>query len=188
MHTLIITAHPSQYGFTHRIAKSFYEIRKKNKNTVDILNLYAPENALDFLAFEDVKKDFPMGEEIKRFQEKIQQADEIVFIFPMWNLTEPAILKNFFDRVFTAGFAFKYTKKGAQGLLIGKTAHVFTTCDAPKIFWHVLLNPLKKIWHFGRIHFCGMKMGKFIYFDKMRIRSDKEKEKFLKKVEKIAGK
>ena len=41
-------------------------------------------------------------------QEKIILADEVIFVFPIWHVNVPAILKNFFDTVFTSGFAYRY--------------------------------------------------------------------------------
>ena len=43
-------------------------------------------------------------------QEKITTADELVFVFPIWWVNMPAILKNFFDTILTGGFAFQYVK------------------------------------------------------------------------------
>jgi NAD(P)H dehydrogenase (quinone) len=82
------------------------------------------------LHFED-KHNFDDDKNRKHFQEKITQADELVFIFPVWWGGVPGILKNFFDTNLESGFAFKYGKNGLEKLLVGKTVKVFCTCDAP---------------------------------------------------------
>jgi putative NADPH-quinone reductase len=64
-------------------------------------------NYLDFEEKADMKKSDPVRE---AFQAKIRAADELVFVFPVWHVNVPAILKNFFDNVFTGGFAYQYTK------------------------------------------------------------------------------
>lgn len=44
--------------------------------------------------------------EIQAEVEKLRRADVIVFQFPMYWLSVPAILKGWFDRVLVPGFAF----------------------------------------------------------------------------------
>lgn len=49
----------------------------------------------------------------------------------------PAILKGFIDRIFVAGFAYKYEGTLPKGLLKGKKAWVINTLDSP--LWYVAL-------------------------------------------------
>lgn len=186
MSSLIITAHPSSKGFTHQIAKEYKETIEKNNGSAVILDLYDKKNHLDFVQFEDLK-DFPKNKTIERFQTLIKNADELVFVFPMWNFTEPAILKNFYDSVFTAGFGFQFEGKMIpKRLLKGKTAKFFVTCDSPSWLFTVIGNPLKMLWRVGRMSFVGIKMKSFTLFDKMRQQSSQDKKKYLEKVKKLA--
>lgn len=190
MKILIITAHPSESGFTHKIADSYkkaLENNEHNGNEVEILDLYDTKIRQDFLNFEN-KKNIEVTSEIQFIQNKIKNADELVFVFPIWWADAPAIVKNFIDTNFNVGFAFKYTEKGPIGLLNGKTAKIFATCDGPGFYYKFPIIPLKLIWGKARLGFCGIKLQKFVIFDKMRIRTDEEKEKMLKKVTEIASK
>ena len=54
--------------------------------------------------FYDLAKEIP--EEIKKEQEKINQADSIVFIYPVFWTEAPAALTGWFQRVWTYGFAY----------------------------------------------------------------------------------
>ena len=56
---------------------------------------------------------------------ELKQADTIVLGLPMYNFGVPSQLKAWFDHVARAGVTFKYTDKGAVGLLTGKKAYVF---------------------------------------------------------------
>jgi len=56
---------------------------------------------------------------------ELKQADTIVLGLPMYNFGVPSQLKAYFDHVARAGVTFKYTDKGAVGLLTGKKAYVF---------------------------------------------------------------
>ncbi|MGE7771417.1 FMN-dependent NADH-azoreductase [Viridibacillus arvi] len=47
-------------------------------------------------------------------------ADKVVFGFPLWNLTIPAVLHTYIDYLNRAGKTFKYTPEGPVGLLSDK--------------------------------------------------------------------
>jgi FMN-dependent NADH-azoreductase len=56
---------------------------------------------------------------------ELREAGTIVIGLPMYNFGIPSQLKAYFDHVARAGVTFKYTDKGAVGLLTGKKAYVF---------------------------------------------------------------
>jgi len=56
---------------------------------------------------------------------ELQAADVIVLGLPMYNFGVPSQLKAYFDHIARAGVTFKYSDKGAVGLLTGKKAYVF---------------------------------------------------------------
>src|SRR5918999_952400 len=57
---------------------------------------------------------------------ELRRADVLVIGLPMYNFGVPSQLKAWFDHLARAGETFKYTDKGAVGLLKGKKAYVFT--------------------------------------------------------------
>jgi FMN-dependent NADH-azoreductase len=59
--------------------------------------------------------------------EELRRADVVVIGLPMYNFGVPSTLKAYFDHVARAGVTFRYTEKGAVGLLTGKKVYVFTT-------------------------------------------------------------
>jgi NAD(P)H dehydrogenase (quinone) len=183
--TLIITAHPSTKGFTHKIAQVFSE----NAKDAEILNLYT-EKPQPFLHFEDIQKISP-SRQTTSYQKKITAADHLVFIHPIWWGLPPAIMKNFCDNTFTSGFAFEY-KKGEsmpKGLLKGKKAYIFMTADAPTWMFSFLFPIPKKFWShslFGALPFCGIKVKHIEIFGNMRNISQEKKEKCLTRVKNVA--
>jgi FMN-dependent NADH-azoreductase len=57
--------------------------------------------------------------------DELRSADVLVLGLPMYNFGVPSQLKAWFDHLARAGVTFKYTEKGAVGLLTGKKAYVF---------------------------------------------------------------
>lgn len=187
MKTLIITAHPSKFGFTQRIAEQYAKGATERGSQVEILDLYASENKQNFLMFEDIKQ-MPIDPTVEKMQEKITENDELVFVFPIWWYGEPAIMKNFLDKNFSARFAYHYVDGKPVGLLTGKTARVFVTADGPKIFHLLLGMPIRNVWWLARLRFCAVKMKSFTYFDKMREKDEENRKKMLERVYEIARK
>ncbi|MBI5414427.1 NAD(P)H-dependent oxidoreductase [Candidatus Peregrinibacteria bacterium] len=190
MKKLIVTAHPSTKGFTHRIAKAFQKGSEEAFHEVEILNLYETEWRQDFLKFEDIRN-IPEDKSRLEMQKKISWADELIIIHPLWWFDAPAILKNWVDQNFTPGFAYKYTPQNKllpQKLLIGKTARVFITCDSPKWFYWLIGMPFKKNWAIGRFWFCGIKTQTFRVFDRKFKRSPAILEKWIQQVYTLAKK
>jgi FMN-dependent NADH-azoreductase len=58
---------------------------------------------------------------------EVQAADAIVVGVPMYNFGIPAALKNWIDAISRAQITFRYTEKGPEGLLKGKTVYFALT-------------------------------------------------------------
>src|SRR5438105_2153194 len=58
--------------------------------------------------------------------DELRRAEVIVLGLPMYNFGLPSTLKAYFDHVARAGVTFRYTDKGAVGLLTDKEVYVFT--------------------------------------------------------------
>ncbi len=62
----------------------------------------------------------------------IEAADHIVFVFPLWLGTMPALVKGFLEQVLRPGEAFAYREHGfPQKLLAGKTGRIIVTMGMP---------------------------------------------------------
>lgn len=185
MNILIVTAHPSTQGFTHKIADSYKKGAEEAGHAVEVWDLYRSELNNDYFRFEDVK-DLPQDRDREVVQEKIRNTQEVVFIFPIWWMGAPAILKNFMDKNFTAKFAFRYkyfpVLKGIPvGLLTDKQARVFVTCDGSRFIYKFVLTPFKTAWKYFILGIFGFRVRSFIIFDRMRWSGEKKREKRLHK-------
>lgn len=61
---------------------------------------------------------------VTKYLEQFIAADKVVFAFPLWNMTVPAVLHTYVDYLCQAGKTFSYTAQGPVGLLTGKKALV----------------------------------------------------------------
>ena len=131
---------------------------------------------------------------MQHHQEAIRKADWMVFIYPVWWFRAPAILEGWFDRVFSAGFAFKYkTIIGNLGIPAGllpcKKALVINTYGSPgwAIRWLYGNSPWN---HIKRelLKFCGVKTVRHFPCYGVPTASEKKREQWLGKIEKIAAK
>ncbi|MEH6891290.1 FMN-dependent NADH-azoreductase [Bacillus sp. JJ864] len=52
-----------------------------------------------------------------KYLDQFLAADKVVFGFPLWNLTIPAVLHTYIDYLNRAGKTFKYTPEGPVGLI-----------------------------------------------------------------------
>ncbi|KXZ23841.1 FMN-dependent NADH-azoreductase [Bacillus nakamurai] len=55
-----------------------------------------------------------------KYLDQFLAADKVVFGFPLWNLTIPAVLHTYIDYLNRAGKTFKYTPEGSVGLIGNK--------------------------------------------------------------------
>jgi NAD(P)H dehydrogenase (quinone) len=163
---LIVYAHPKSKGNGYAILT---EVRKQlGRRKYEVLDLYAmkydPIMHDDELYTAGKKK---ISKQNLNIQKKIAKSKELIFIYPVWWGTMPAILKGFFDRVLTPPFAFQYVKKPiigymSKGNLKGKKATVFLTTGAKQ--WQSWALQGFKFGHIIKddvLGFCGIKSKLF---------------------------
>ncbi|KIL46422.1 FMN-dependent NADH-azoreductase [Jeotgalibacillus campisalis] len=54
---------------------------------------------------------------VNKYLNQFLEADKVVFAFPLWNFTVPAVLHTYLDYLAQAGRTFRYTAEGPVGLL-----------------------------------------------------------------------
>lgn len=174
MKTLIIIANPKTNSFSFAIADKYKELAVAKGYKVEVIDLYRSKHQQPFFTFENANE-LKITPEMKYFQTKISEADELVFVFPYWWGSMPAILKNFIDWNFSKGFAFKYVNARSKGLLTDKSVKIFTTTGAPSFIYKITgaNNRLKKMFQKQIVEFCGMKLKScHIYGSLDRSRTD----------------
>ncbi|WP_456270994.1 FMN-dependent NADH-azoreductase [Bacillus sp. AK031] len=61
-------------------------------------------------------------ETVTKYLNQFLEADKVVFAFPLWNFSVPAVLHTYLDYLAQAGKTFRYTPEGPVGLLGDKKA------------------------------------------------------------------
>ncbi|MBD0400591.1 NAD(P)H-dependent oxidoreductase [Flammeovirga sp. EKP202] len=113
MNVFIVYAHPSKKSFTYQVLKQLIEGLKEAKHSIEISDLYEMDFISDMSEEEYERegfgrKDMPIPNDVKIEHEKIERADAIIFLYPLWWSDVPAKLKGWFDRVYTVGYAYGY--------------------------------------------------------------------------------
>lgn len=125
MKVFIVYSHPSEDSFTRQVRDEFIKGLEDVGHTYEISDLYKMNFNADISESEYYREanyriDMPIAEDIKREQEKINNSDAIVFIYPIFWTEAPAKLVGWFDRVWTFGFAYgeRTMKKLSKALVL----------------------------------------------------------------------
>ncbi|MRX74033.1 flavodoxin family protein [Bacillus lacus] len=168
MNILIVYAHPNKKSFNAALKEAVIEQLKELDYDVRVRDLY--EIQFDPVLKEDNYTEFYQTnapEDILYEQKEISWADVLIYIFPTWWTGMPAIMKGYFDKVFTNGFAFRFTEKGAVGLLDGKRALIFQTTGLSEedLKPKQLIAAMETSFDLGILHYCGVNIltHKFYY-------------------------
>ncbi len=182
---LILYSHPEEESLNHAFMKAVEEVVKKNKDELKICNLYKD-------GFDPVLRDREGKNKdsiTKKYQENIAWADRIIIITPLWWANINAMLKGFFDKVFTDGFSFEYNQAGMPvGLFENKRAILIGTLDTPKPIAHLsgTTAGFKSVIN-GILKFSGIKQSKYKIFGSVLTSTLNLRKKWIEKVKKVTS-
>lgn len=116
MHALIVVAHPSQESLTHAVASHVaHGITATNAHhSVEIADL-AAENFDPVFKPDDIALVLKQAEPsaaVAAEHARIDRADALVLVYPIYWWSFPALLKGWIDRVFTQGWAYEELPDG----------------------------------------------------------------------------
>ncbi len=183
---LIINGHPDKESFNYGISEAYK--RGGEKTDAQIKEIKIRE--LDFnpnLQF-GYRKRTELEPDLLNAQELIKWADHLVWIYPVWWGSVPAIMKGFIDRVFLPGFAFKKREGSVwwDRYLTGKTARLICTLDQPAWYYKWIYgNPSHKAMKRLTMQFVGIKKVKTTTIGPIRLSKDEFRNNWLKKIEKL---
>ena len=183
---LIVVGHPdpSPDRLCRGLAKAYGEGAEKAGHAVRRVDLAA----IDFPMLRTMQE-FEHGavpDELKDAADAIVWAEHIVFVFPLWLGTMPALLKAFLEQVMRPGTAFAYPDKGGgftKTLLRGRSARVVVTMGMPSLVY--------RLWFLGHgiagmkrsiLHFVGISPVRETLFGIVAGASDATRAKWIRQM------
>lgn len=158
---LIIYAHPNKNGHCGYMLKTMVEKLERQKIQYHLLDLYQM-NYDPVLKPEELysAQERQISPENASIQNMIREENGLIFIYPTWWNSVPAVLKGFVDRVFTSKFAFHYKNGKPYPLLTGKKAAVLCSSGGPSFLWfnRNAVNFMTR----DVLKFCGIKSKAFV--------------------------
>jgi putative NADPH-quinone reductase len=183
----VILGHPDSNSYCAAIATAYADAAEAAGNNVKFFKL--GEIAFDPTLHHGYGKIQELEPGLKTIQDAITWAQHLVFIYPNWWGSMPALLKGFFDRVFLPGYAFKYRDNSRfwDRLLVGRSAHAIVTMDTPPwYYWLVYRMPGHHQIRKTILEFCGVKPVKITSLGPVRHASSAQREKWLAQVARYA--
>ena len=108
MHTLVVVAHPHRDSVTHAVASKVADGLHLEGHTSEIADLAAegfdPRFTQHDLAVHRERR--APAEDVRAEQARIDRADALVLVYPIYWWSFPALLKGWIDRVFSNGWAY----------------------------------------------------------------------------------
>jgi NAD(P)H dehydrogenase (quinone) len=180
---LVINGNPDKESFCFALSERYKIGANKVNQNVKLVHLIDLKfNPILTNGYREISELEP---DLVQIQHDILWANHLVFVYPNWWATFPALLKGFFDRAFVPGFAFKYHKNSPfwDKLLKGKTARLIVTMDTPK--WYYCLinrNAGHNAIRIGVLEFCGIKPVKITVFSGVKSSDEAKRIKWLEEV------
>lgn len=165
MRVLVLFAHPVPDSFNAAVHRVVVETLTAKGHEVDDLDLnaegfYPVLSEIERREYHDEPGNI---EPVRPYVERLQRAEALVMVFPVWNFGYPAILKGFLDRVFLPGVSFKLADGGVRpGLTNIKKLAACCTYGGTRIRAMLNGDPPRKcvtrhIWYA-----CGMPKKRYI--------------------------
>ena len=185
---LILLGHPAheRESFCEVLANTYRDGAVGAGHSVQLINIAK-------LHFDPILHEGYLGNQtpepdIVDAQEKIRWADHIVIVYPMWEYMIPALLKGFFERCFTKGFAYDLRSKNPfrNGLLSGKSVRFIQTMGMPAIIYRFYFmahgaKALKTM-----LKFCGLAPIRITYFGMIE-GGDKRRKNYMESARKLGA-
>lgn len=184
---VVILGNSDPSSFCASIADQYVSSAEKAGHTVRYFKL----GELDFdpILHQGYKVRQELEPDLVKIREAIIWSNHLVFVYPIWWGSIPALLKGMFDRVFLPGFAFKYRENSQfwDRLLAGRSAHAIATMDTPPWYFKLYYrspahNQIRKT----ILEFTGIKPVKITSFGPIRFASESKRKAWLKHVGRLA--
>jgi NAD(P)H dehydrogenase (quinone) len=178
MNTLVVVSHPDPHSLTHQVAHSVVEAIRSTGTTVETADLAAETfdprfSAADLSLY---RGNGSTPSDVAEEQTRIDRAEHLVLVFPMYWWSMPALLKGWIDRVFVEGWAYEYGDRVFVKKLDRLTVHLVVVAgdDADSFERHGVYQAVRTQIERGIIEYCGATVGStnFLYGSDTRTREE----------------
>ena len=181
MNVLIIFAHPNEKSFCAALREQLEIGLKESAHEISIHNLYKdkfnPLLSREELLHKDALKKDTLA---KRYQEDIKWAERVILVHPSYWYTTPAILKGYFDRLLTEGFAYDYVVDHPEPKLLGKKGLLVQTFDAEESLEKELFEDVTRKTVLYTWSYCGVKEWEYFRLFRVNFSTDEQRKEWLK--------
>jgi NAD(P)H dehydrogenase (quinone) len=148
LRVLLLYAHPDPDSFASALHRKAVETLRAEGHEVDDCDLYA-EGFDPVLSLSERRgyHAIPANRApVENYVKRVEAAEALVLVYPVWNFGFPAILKGFLDRVFLPGVSFRL-ENGLTVPNLQKIRHLvaITTYGAPRHRALLLGDPPRRI-------------------------------------------
>jgi putative NADPH-quinone reductase len=191
MRILVLYAHPNPESFVSALHRKAVDALTRAGHEVDDCDLYA-EGFDPVLTYQErmTYLDVPANRRpVEEYVRRLERAEGLVLVYPVWNFGFPAILKGFFDRVFLPGVSFRLV----DGLATPNLTHLkvlvaVTTYGAP--WWRAFLlgdPPRKLVLRMLRVLVAPSARRLYLALHDMNRQTEAGRAAFLARVERTLG-
>ena len=109
MHLLTVFAHPIRTSYPGAVMDAFHEPFEAADHSIDVLDLH--DEDFDPRFTEADHTHFwggPIPSGIADMHQRVEAADRLAFVFPVYWWSMPALMKGWIERVFTGDWAYQY--------------------------------------------------------------------------------
>ena len=186
---VIIHGHPDQESFNGALAEAYKRGATQAGATVQEIPIrdlhFSPNLSHGY------RKRTELEPDLIEAQQKIKWADHLVWVYPVWWGSVPAIMEGFIDRVLLPGFAFQKREGSVwwDRYLTGRTARLICTLDQPAWYYRWRYgSPSHRAMRKLTLEFVGIKPVRITTIGPLRLSQENFRTKWLHKVEKLGNK
>ncbi len=189
MRTVIVFNHPYEGSYCNAILSAVVKGLQKARHEIDLMHLdhdrFNPVmSKVDLEAFVKHK---PVDPQVTDYHSRLEKADHLIFIFPIWWDLMPATTKGFVDRVLGPGVAYEHHPRGFGLVPLFnnlKSVTLITTMNKPQIMYSLLVgNLIRKAMLRSVFKTMGYKNLQWISFASVKSVSRERRENWLLKLE-----
>jgi putative NADPH-quinone reductase len=190
VHATVLLAHPDPESFAHAVARRAVAGLEAAGWAVDLIDLYAldypgaisPDEWHAYATAEPI-----LDDTVRSHADLVRRTDALVFVYPTWWSSVPAVLKSWMERTLVPGVAFAL--EGPKNRLVPKLTNLkyvvgITTYGSP--WWYVkLVNDAgrRTISRTVGLLARGRASRRWLALHSLDSRSPEHRQKFLDRVE-----